>query len=380
MKLQRVLLSDWRNAGCVEIAPDPRVTVLWGVNGAGKTNVLEGIAVLANLASFRSASWSEVPRWDTARAVVAGTVEGAAGTARLRVQVQDGGRQAFVDGEAVADPARYFRHLRAVVFCPEDTAMIRGEPERRRRFLDRATFNRWPGHLKRVRDFRRALAQKGALLRSGNAKIAEVEAWNGRLAELGAAVVAGRNRFVDAVQEPLARLHQELASGLSARLRYRGVLGEGDEPTLSARYRQRLDGCLEEEIRRGLHLVGPHRDDLEILYEAPSGAPDDPREASLRSARTYGSQGQVRTLALALKLAELAVAGSEGDPPLLLLDDLSSELDGGRLARLVQHLLGLETQIFVTTTDPGPILRNLSGLGLPVHLDAGAVAGTLHGG
>ncbi len=382
MRLNNLQVRDWRNAEALELELGSDLVVLWGANGAGKTNLLEAMAVLATWKSFRAASWDQVLRWGGAVASVAGLSTSELGSSRLSVGVgraEDGSfqRRVRMDGEAVRDAGPYFARLRAVTFTPDDVQIVRGGPDLRRRFLDRAAFNAWPTHLDHVRVFRRVLAQKAALLRSGRATHQELSAWDERLIPAGVAVALGRQRLVGALAEPLERVHAELSGGVQVGLRYRCSLAPKEHPELSGermaqRYQQLLEGSRDEEIRRGINLVGPQRDDLILGL----GQLDD----RIESARSFGSQGQVRTLALALKLAELSVAGSGGDPPLLLVDDLSSELDASRLGRLVSLIEQLRSQVVVTTTDPRPILDCSRRGGQAVEIRAGTVASVVSDG
>ena len=371
--MTRLALRDWRNIASLQLRLHPRLVILWGENGAGKTNLLESIAVLATLKSFRGASWRQMVRWDAGDAAIAAEVQGDLGRAGLRMELsaQSGAsRRILMDGEPVRDLTAYFQRLRAVVFAPDDTGIVRGEPERRRRFLDRAAFTIWPGHLELVRVFRRVLAQKAALLRSGRASASELEAWNQRLAPAGAQLCASRARAAGVLEEPLQRTHGILAGGSQVDLRYRSVL-DPDAGTavaeLQRRYLRLLADARDEELRRGMNLVGPQRDDLLFQFA------HEPGEV-MRSARVYGSQGQVRTLALALKLAELDAARAKGETPLLLLDDLSSELDEQRMGRLVELIESLDAQVVVTTTDPGPVLRSAKADGQALRIRMGALA------
>jgi DNA replication and repair protein RecF len=376
MRLNDLQVRDWRNALSLDLELGADLVVLWGPNGAGKTNLLEAMAVLATWKSFRAAPWEQVLRWGASVATVHGAAHSELGSARLGVVVgrAEGGacqRRVRMDGETVRDAGPYFARLRAVTFTPDDVQIVRGGPEHRRRFVDRAAFNAWPTHLEQVRTFRRVLAQKAALLRSGRASRRELEAWDARLVPAGVAVVLGRLRLVRALEEPLRAVHADLSGGVEVGVRYRSALMERGvaDPTeegMRERYLALLEGARDDELRRGINLVGPQRDDLLLGL----GQPGD----RLESARSYGSQGQVRTLALALKLAELSVAGAGGDPPLLLVDDLSSELDAGRLARLVSHIERLRSQVVVTTTDPGPILGCSQRGGQAVEIRAGTVA------
>lgn len=383
MRLNNLEVRDWRNAEALGLELGSDLVVLWGANGAGKTNLLEAMAVLATWKSFRTGSWEQVLRWGGAVASVSGQVSSELGSSRLGVAVgraDDGSiqRRVRMDGETVRDAGTYFARLRAVTFTPDDVQIVRGGPEFRRRFLDRAAFNAWPAHLEQVRVFRRVLSQKAALLRSGRASHRELSAWDERLVPAGVAVVLGRMRLVRDLAEPLERVHAELSGGVRVGLRYRcalSPLGAAEEPSesaLSQGYQRLLEQARDEELRRGINLVGPQRDDL-VLGLGQAGD-------RVESARSFGSQGQVRTLALALKLAELAVAGSGGDPPLLLVDDLSSELDASRLARLVSLIEELRSQVVVTTTDPGPILGCSKRGGQAVEIRAGTVASVVSEG
>lgn len=322
--------------------------MLHGDNGAGKTNLLEAVNVLATLRSFRDARTSRWVREGRPGAQVEGRVDGPAGERTLCWRQINGERQLLMDGGPVG-LRPWFETLTAILFSPETVVVVRGEPEARRRLVDRAAFTARPAHLDLVRDYRRVILQKGALLRSGRVSMSELDTWDERVAELGAQIRLRRWELVCELVEPFQEAVRLISSprGVSPdgaggdrvglRLRSEGGESEGLEAARS-RLRAAISAARPEELRQASVLVGPHRDDLEISVNG-------------RSARRFASQGQSRTLALALKLGELEAARRRGQSPLFLLDDLTSELDQGRRERLVAHLLELNNQIWVTTTD-----------------------------
>ncbi len=356
MRLQRIRLADFRNVEALDLDTDAAFTVLHGPNAQGKTNILEAVAYLANLASFRTRRTGELIRWGQPAATVEGRVRQEGLTRTYRVRIDRSGRRAWVDGSTPARLRDYFAGIRAVVFAPEQVAIVRGSPALRRAFLDRAAFTVRPGHLELVRAWRRQLDQRSALLRSGRARADELEVHDLRLAELAAQVVARRAWIALRLQGPFARHHAALA-GAPAELVYRpdhvppDVLeraAQGELGPLVESLLQAMRAVRQEELRQGRNLVGPHRDDLRF-------------EIGGRSGRTWGSQGQVRSLVLALRLAELEHARTVGLAPIMLLDDLSGELDRERTLALLRGLADLEVQCVVTTTAPERIRASLPG-------------------
>jgi len=340
-------VQDWRNSAGTELETDVPFVVLHGDNGQGKTNLLEAVYVLAALRSFREARSARMVRQGTEAALVQAEVRGASGRRRLRWSwARSGGRRLQLDGRAPSDLSEWFAVLRAVLFSPELGTIVRGEPAARRRFLDRAAFTAEPGHLAVVRDYRRALQQKGALLRSGSSDSVLLDTFDARLVALGARLVARRRAIVDQLQGPFqhmyaALLHRNDPEDVSLRL-----LGFGaGQDAVDDRLADALARSRSEELRRRQVLVGPHRDDLAIELDG-------------RRARNFASQGQARSVVLALKLAELSAARARGTRPLFLLDDLTGELDRGRMERLIALLSALDSQVWITTTDPawlGPL-------------------------
>jgi DNA replication and repair protein RecF len=347
VRITHLAVRDWRNLAAAELDTDARVVVFHGDNAQGKTNLLEAAWLLATLRSFRDPRPAHWVRHGAAGAAVRAEVRGESGRRRLHWRLEGGQRQLELDGAPNPALDAWFQLLRAILLCPEDIELVRGEPAVRRRFLDRAEFTARPDYLGVARDHRRALQQKAALLRTGRARRAELEPWSERLAVLGARLALRRQRLLAELAEPFEAMHARIAgTGARAALRLRGIgASASDEEALAEALRAAMHASAAEELQQGRVLVGPQRDDVELWIDG-------------RPARSLASQGQARTLVLALKLAEVEAARRRGDAPVFLLDDLGGELDAGRRARLVETVGGLDGQVFITTTHPellGPL-------------------------
>jgi len=343
LRLVRFFCRNFRNLRAVDIAPGDKVNVLVGPNAAGKTNVLEAISLLATGASRRASSDAEMVRWERDAFVVGGDVarEPAPVSVRLTYHCAHA-KRATVNGKPVRRLSDLMRALAVVAFVPDDLALVKAGPAARRRFLDTCLCQASPTYYQAWREYYRCLQQRNALLkranRTGGAR--SMAAWDERLARAGADVSSKRARALLDIGPIAAESHAALTGGAETlHLTYEPsppCTGEPSrvEEALLAALRQRRD----EELARGVTLSGPHRDDF---VTAVNG----------RDLRAYGSQGQQRTAALALKLAELHfVTHCLGERPVLLLDDVASELDSGR-RRALTLLLRSGAQSFITCTD-----------------------------
>jgi DNA replication and repair protein RecF len=335
--LRQVWTRSFRNLADPRVGLSERTTVLFGPNGQGKTNFLE--ACLQRIGAHEPAR-------------VNGEFELAGGAREVEVEISAQGRVARVDQKRVADPDELFGGLATVAFTPDDLAVVKGGPEGRRKLLDRAVQNRHPAHLADARDYLKALRSRNQLLRQG-ADDALVESFDEPLARLGARLRSRReellremtphaeNAFAEVArgEAPLRLLH--LAAGRDADHLANG--GEDLEARLLAALRRRLP----KDRERGYTSVGPHADDLSI-------------HLGDLQARLYASQGQARAVVLALKIGEIEnLRRAQGRAPLLLLDDVSSELDPQRSAFLMAYLSGLQGQVILTTTDPRIVAQGL---------------------
>ena len=353
MRLERLVAERFRNLNALDVDLNAPYVVLSGPNAQGKTNTLEAIHLLATLKPLRGRRVRELVRWGDREASLAGWVSHEGVTRHYRVDVGPEGRTAKLDGKRPDDLQDYFAGLRAITFTPADERVVSGSPGWRRDWLDRATFTAQPAHLDRVRRYRRALDQKAALLRQGRADRTYLAVLDEQLAGLGAALVERRVAMLKELRPHVREIHERIAgSDVKVQLQYNTVCKGKTEQERAQSFLSKLVEVREREIERGVTMAGPQSDDVRVQLD---GHP----------ARTYGSRGQVRSLVLALKLAELVAARIRGEIPLFLVDDVSSELDRARTGRLVEVLGELGAQVIATTT-------------APEHLDALPEADTLH--
>jgi DNA replication and repair protein RecF len=339
VRLRRLRLKNHRNYGQLDLSPGPSVNVFIGPNGQGKTNLLEAVAMLALSSSPRarrelelvgpvaagSRIEAEVETGDTRREIViALEVEGE--RARRTIEVDGARRRAFdLPG-----------HFRVTLFWPDDLGLVKGGPDLRRRFLNQMLVQVEPGYARALAGLRRVLEQRNSLLKriaSGDGGMGQemLDPWNEQLARVGGEIVDARARAVAELEPEAARSHARIAG---ERLE---IFYEGPPENLA----EAVNNSLAEDLRRGTTSVGPQRDDLRILIDG-------------HEARSYASQGQQRTAVVSLKLAEAAlIERRTGERPVLLLDDVLSELDGERRAALLQEVAG-GGQVIVTSVEAGP--------------------------
>ena len=345
MQLDHLWLTDFRSWVTAELELAEGLTVIRGRNGSGKTNLLEAVGYLATLASFRGVTAEALVRHGCAQAVVRGEGRRADRHLLVEAEIRPTGRgRAALNRQAVRRAGDLLEALRVSVFSPDDLVLVKGPPGGRRRWLDDALVALHPRNDALRRDFERVVRQRTTLLGQSGGRLSPdvavtLDVWDAKLVETGEALAAARSHFLQRVQPLVAKAYAELAATARAAASTAVALAYEapwrDEGLAEALSRARVD-----ELRRGVSLVGPHRDDVALTV---GGLP----------ARTHASQGEQRSLALALRLAAHQVVTDEvGEPPLLLLDDVFSELDAERSRALLDHLpVG---QALLTTTGPVP--------------------------
>jgi DNA replication and repair protein RecF len=337
--LTELKIKNFRNLSRLGLEPHARFNIVSGANGMGKTNLLEAIYLLGALRSFRTTTRADLIRHGEEGAIVQGLFSDAAAGMECAVEIGATSRRVRVDGKPPARGGNHFRQLPMVLFHPATMGLVQGGPDLRRRFLDRALFQAGSSYPELHRDYLRALAGRNRLLKQEPVDRRALAAFDPQLAELGAAVTEERRRFTEDLKPLFIEAFSRVSDGLEARISYRAKVPGGVKELLAAyRERQRRDEA------RGYTSAGPHGDDLEI-------------DIGGRPARRFASQGQQRMLALALKIAETrALTTATGRIPVLLLDDVSSELDRVRNTRLFEFLDGVGGQVFITTTHVSHIL------------------------
>jgi DNA replication and repair protein RecF len=326
--VSRLWLTDFRNYTTAEAELAPRLTVVVGPNGEGKTNLLEAVAYLATLSSFRGAPSDALVRAGCDRAVV--RAEGARHGRLLLVEAElatTGRPRVAVNRQPLRRARDLLGALRVSIFSPDDLALVKGGPAERRRWLDDTLVSSHPRADAVRSEFERVLRQRNALLRQVGGRLdadaaTTLEVWDAKLVESGEALARARADLVERLEPVLDRAYRNLSGAAGAP----AVTATYEAPWRAAGLAAALAGARAEELRRGVSLVGPQRDDLALTLDAlPS--------------RTHASQGEQRSLAVALRLAAHdLVSEIAGEPPVLLLDDVFSELDPARSEALLSLL------------------------------------------
>jgi DNA replication and repair protein RecF len=334
MHLARLRLRDFRNYPRLDAEFSAGFQLLLGHNAQGKTNVLEAIYLMATLRSFRGVGGAQMIRHGQTGYFVGAKVVARAGH-EIKMYWSLRERNLSLDGQLVRKLSEYLGVLRAVVFCTEDLQLVKGAARARRRFLDLLLSQTYPAYLPLLQRYARALRSRNALLKQRSIDLAALESFSRELIQLGGEIVQFR---------------QQLAPRLSplVRLAYRRMAGDAEEfrleylPSVKKDFAVELAQSRSREMACRFTVVGPHRDDVELLLN------DKP-------AAQFGSEGQKRSLAIALKIAQAEyLSGIHGSPPILLIDDVMGELDATRRAGLLPMLERARQasgQVFMTCTE-----------------------------
>jgi DNA replication and repair protein RecF len=371
-------LHDFRSYADVDVALEPGATAFIGRNGQGKTNLVEAIDYLSRLSSHRVATDAPLVRAGADQAIVRASVVKEGRTALLEVELNPGrANRARINRSPLPRPREIIGLVRTVVFAPDDLTLVKGDPSERRKMLDDLLVLRAP-RLAGVRtDYDRILKQRNSLLKtagvargsSRDAAMSTLEIWDDNLARVGAELLGARLRLVEDLRPYLGKAYEAVARGASrddADLEYRASIDLSSvvEEVAQQPSRDQLQAALldavaskrKDELDRGISLVGPHRDELLLTLGTGSG-PDDLR----LPVKGYASHGESWSFALALRLASYDLLRSDGDDPILVLDDVFAELDAERRSQLAQLVAGAE-QVLVTAAVAADVPASLQGM------------------
>jgi len=341
-------LRQFRNFEQLELALPPPGVAIIGENGAGKSNLLEALYYLEIFRSFRGAPDDQLVRFGADAFHVRGRFggHGVEHEVTAAYQPKTRSKRITVDGGVPDRIGDAIGRVGAVIFSPSDIAIIGGAPAERRRFLDILLSLNRPGYLDALQRYRGVLRRRNAALRQGSTPAA-VAAWNPALVQAGARIVTERAGWVARNADAFARRYVAIGAGAAGRLAYRaGYAIDGDATSIeiaAAAFARELDRTAVREREQGSTRVGPHRDDLAVRLDTPEGPLD---------LRDYGSGGQNRTAAIALRMVEAdTIRAARGRPPLVLLDDVFAELDAARSHRVLE-MLGAERHGQIVLTAP----------------------------
>ncbi|MDR3540814.1 MAG: DNA replication/repair protein RecF [Desulfosporosinus sp.] len=352
MMINNFHLQNFRNYQDETVQFMPGTNIFVGNNGQGKTNVLEGIYYLLTGKSYRVQREQELLRWEQTEFHLYGDFLLAHHKVYLESHYRDKKKMVKVNQVPCQRLSDFVGTINVIFFSPDDLVMIKGGPLERRRFLDLHIAQMHPGHVGILNAYNKVVQQKSALLKSSvskSSKYSQLQLWNDQIIELGKKIICNRLDLTKRLQEKANQIYTNLTSQKETMQTIYIALGKKNANDAISQFPQLLHEKLEQEIERQMVLIGPHRDDVQILLD------DKP-------ARLYASQGQQRSLVLSLKLAELELIKQEkGEYPLLLLDDVLSELDRFRRDYLIKFIESSRIQTLITMTSA------------ETHLDSGAL-------
>ncbi|MDO4565694.1 MAG: DNA replication/repair protein RecF [Oscillospiraceae bacterium] len=348
MYLTRHSCVNFRNIKRLELEPSEAVNVICGKNGQGKTNLLESIFLLTGAKSFRAAKDSALIRQGEQAARLSSGFVSEGREQEIVLTITEKGREASLNKGAFKRAAAAAGKLCCVVFSPEHLSLVKGSPEKRRRFIDTALCQISPLYLNNLKNFTRTLNQRNRLLRDYYQTFNSeglLDIYDERLAQSLTFITRARRAFLEKLSPLACERYREISEGLEEpRMAYASSVFKEGAPLSPEQALSGLKSGREADKRAGFTLKGPHRDDLELKLNG-------------EEAKAFASQGQQRCLALSLKLAEAELMEAEtGERPILLLDDVLSELDEARRERLL-GALG-EAQAFISCCEPEVVLKS----------------------
>ena len=365
MYFKEVRLKNFRNYKDESVIFHPKVNLLTGRNAQGKTNLIESLYIMSLGKSFRTNKDREMIAFDEDYCIVRCIYIKEDRENEIEMIISQKGKSIKVDGARIGKTSQLLDNVYTVVFSPEDLKIVKDEPEKRRRFIDRELCQLKPVYYKELQRYKKILLQRNTLLKKGVNDATMLDVWDKSLAEYGSRIVEKRKDFVDKLNILSRKIHSRITNGKEELdLEYESnILSNGEIRNIENDFLEKLKKSRKRDILRGITNFGPHKDDIKIIINDID-------------ARNYGSQGQQRTAALSLKLAEIQLIKEEkGEDAILLLDDVLSELDKERQEFLIDTLS--DTQLFITTTEIDNVLLDSIQSGYVFEVSSGRVEKTL---
>ncbi len=337
MYIKEIELNNFRNYKEQKVSFSRGVNIFIGKNAQGKTNLLEGIYLNAFGKSFKNVKDKELIKFGEEYCRIKAVSESEEGENTTEIVIKNDGRKGIKkDGIKISKSSELLDRIFIIIFSPEDLRIVKDEPEKRRRFINRELCQIRAGYLSDLNDYSRILKQRNIYLKEKQIDTDLLDIWDRQLAACGTRIVRKRSQFVERIDEISRKIHSGITEGTEhLELKYEASIAPAEN--LEEVFYETLVGTREDDIRNGTTSRGPHRDDIRISADGID-------------LRRFGSQGQQRTAALSLKLSEIKIIEEEkGEKPILLLDDVLSELDNDRQLMLIQSLG--ENQMFITTTE-----------------------------
>jgi DNA replication and repair protein RecF len=366
--IKEITLTNYRNYTKTTIPFENKVNVILGENAQGKTNVMESIFVLSMAKSHRTSNDKELIKWDCEYAKLSGIVEKNRGPVTLDLVISTKGKKAKYNHIEQKKLSQYIGSINTVMFAPEDLNLVKGSPQVRRKFIDMEIGQVSPVYMHDLSRYQKILQQRNQYLKQLQTKkqtdLSLLDVLTLQLSEMAAKILKKRFEFLHLLQQWAEPIHKGISRDLETlKIEYKNSIDVSEDADLSKMleaYQQKFDKIKSREIDRGVTLAGPHRDDL-LFY------------VNEKDVQTFGSQGQQRTTALSLKLAEIELIHQEvGEYPILLLDDVLSELDDFRQSHLLNTIQG-KVQTFVTTTSIEGIHHETLEKAATYHVEAGQI-------
>jgi DNA replication and repair protein RecF len=345
MYIEQLALKNYRNYDSTSVEFENKVNVILGENAQGKTNIMESIYVLAMAKSHRTTTDKDLIRWDQEYARIDGRIQKKNSSLPLQLIISKKGKKAKFNHIEQRKLSQYIGNMNVVMFAPEDLNLVKGSPQVRRRFIDMEIGQVSPIYLHDMSQYQKILQQRNHFLKMMQIKKqtdqAMLEVLTEQFIDMAVKVVTKRFEFLRLLQKWAEPVHKGISRGLEQlEIAYKpsvDVLEDQELSKMKVSFEEKFSKLRNREVERGTTLFGPHRDDLQFFVNG-------------RDVQTFGSQGQQRTTALSVKLAEIELIHSEiHEYPILLLDDVLSELDDYRQSHLLNTIQG-RVQTFVTTT------------------------------